>query len=108
MTQLALMEEVFMLPLPAPQLNGVTITHEELRALHTTMREAIKAATDGEALTGPRLLIKEDGESYTLKAHGRDRDGNLLASVTIHTRSSRSPYVRKVRLIRSPSLKPQV
>jgi len=94
-----------MLPLPRPQLNGFTLEHAELRALHRTMREAIHTATSERALDGPRQLFPERGEGYTLRAHGRDRDGNLLASVTIRLPWSGSSYVRKVRMCNPATLK---
>jgi len=88
-----------MLPLPLPQLNGVTLKHSELRALHRTMREAVRDATAERALDGPRYLFPARGEGYTLAAHGRDRHGNLLASVTIRLPWSGAPYVRRCRLV---------
>lgn len=90
-----------MLPLPVPVLNGVRITHKELHAIHLNMRVAIHAATNERCLTGPRLLFPENGERYVLKAHKRDRDGNLLASVTVFLPWSGPPYVRRFRLIKS-------
>lgn len=89
-----------MLHLPLPILNGVTLTHEELRVLHLNMRIAVHAATGHFALDGPRLLRMASGEYYTLKAHGRDAHGNLLASVTVRLPWCGAKYVRRVRLVR--------
>jgi hypothetical protein len=89
-----------MLPLPDPYLNGIRITHEELRAIHANMRVAVHAATKERCLAGPRLLFPDRGERYCLKAHKRDRDGNLLASVTVYLPWSGAPYVRRFRLVR--------
>jgi hypothetical protein len=88
-----------MLPLAKPVLNGIVLEHAELRALHAEMRQAIRDATSRDTLTGPRLLFPELGERYVLKAHRRDRDGNLLASVSVYTSASPKPFIRKVRLI---------
>jgi len=93
-----------MLPLADPQLNGIRLTHRELRSLHETMREAIHSATSERCLDGPRLLFPARGESYHLEAHGRDRHGNLLASVTVCLPWSGAPYVRRVRLVASPTM----
>lgn len=93
-----------MLPLPMPVLNGITLTHEELRQLHKLMRETVRSHTASVALDGPRLLSPARGEKYVLAAHGRDRDGSLLASVTIHMPWSGPAYVRRVRLVKARSL----
>lgn len=90
-----------MLHYPNPILNGISITHEELRALHGTMRETIRAATSERCLDGPRLLFPELGERYVLNAYGRDRDGNLLASVSVYLQDGDHPYIRWARLVRS-------
>jgi hypothetical protein len=88
-----------MLPLPPPILNGIELTHAELRALHQNMRIAIHAATAQYCLDGPRLLRWDSGEGYVLKAHKRDREGRLLASVTVSSPREGWSYVRKVRLV---------
>lgn len=88
-----------MLPLPLPTLNGWLLSHRELRKIHETMRAAIHSATAERALDGPRLLDPTRGEHYKLRALGRDREGNLLASVTIYMPWSGAPYVRRVRLV---------
>lgn len=89
-----------MLPLPEPVLNGVSLTHEELRLIHDQMRIAVWAATGEKAFDGPRWLFPERGEYYVLRAHRRDRDGNLLASVSVHMPWAEFEYVRRVRLVR--------
>jgi hypothetical protein len=88
------------LTLPDPILNGVPLTHEELRVIHMNMRIAVFAATSERALDGPRPLIPDRGEYYELAAHGRDRDGSLKASITVHMPWSGTPYTRRVRLVR--------
>lgn len=90
--------------LSAPNLNGVVLTHEELRAIHENMRIAVHAATAERALDGPRLLDPRRGERYSLKAVRRDREGNLLAQVTIYLPWSGAPYVRRFRLIKKQRL----
>jgi hypothetical protein len=89
-----------MITLPDPILNGVRLTHEELRVIHTNLRIAVFAATNERALDGPRPLIPDRGEYYELRAHGRDRDGSLKASVTVHMPWSGPPYCRRIRLVR--------
>jgi hypothetical protein len=93
-----------MLHLPLPILNGITVTHEELRAIHTNMRIAVFAATGARAFDGPRNLFPDRGEYYVLKAHGRDSDGSLKASVTVHMPWSGAPYVRRFRLVKQSRL----
>jgi hypothetical protein len=88
-----------MLPLPEPILNGIRISHAELRAIHVNMRIAISAATKLHCLDGPRLLSKADGEGYELKAHERDRDGCLLASVVVWSGRGGWKYTRRIRLV---------
>jgi hypothetical protein len=90
-----------MLPLPPVILNGHHLSHEELSIIHVNMRIAIRAATLKYCLDGPRLLYPDRGERYVLSAHGRDREGNLLASITVHLPWANARYVRKVRLIRA-------
>jgi hypothetical protein len=88
-----------MLPLPAPYLNGIRLTHAELRALHQNMRIAIHASTAKYCLDGPRLLRPGAGERYELRAHKRDREGCLLASVTVLIPEAGASYVRRIRLV---------
>jgi hypothetical protein len=64
------------------------------------MRIAVFAATSERSLDGPRPLIRDRGESYELRAHGRDRDGSLKVSITIYMPWSGPPYVRRVRLVK--------
>lgn len=89
-----------MLPLPPAYVTGHEVTHAELRSLHATMRDAVRAATKLLALDGPRLLDPARGEKWKIRAHGRDREGNLLASVTVYMPWAGAPYVRRVRLVR--------
>ncbi len=87
-------------------MNGIRITHEELRAIHQNMRVAIAAATREVSLTGPRLLDPSRGERYVLEAHRRDKAGNLLVSVAVYLPAHRiGPYVRRIRLIKGQPLK---
>jgi hypothetical protein len=88
-----------MLALPDPYLNGIRLTHAELRALHQNMRIAIHASTAKYCLDGPRLLRPDAGERYELRAHKRDRKGCLLASVTVLIPEAGASYVRRVRLV---------
>jgi hypothetical protein len=88
-----------MLPLPEPILNGIRISHAELRAIHSNMRVTISAATELHCLDGPRLLSKGEGEAYELRAHERDREGCLLASVTVWSTSGGWQYTRRFRLV---------
>ena len=88
-----------MLPYPDPVLNGIRLTHAELRALHQNMRIAIHASTAQYCLDGPRLLNTSAGERYELRAHKRDRGGCLLASVTVLIPEAGAKYVRRVRLV---------
>jgi len=97
-----------MLALPDPYLNGVRLTHPELAAIHVVMRQTIHDATREHALDGPRLLRWENGEKYTLKAHGRSREGFLLASVNVYLPWARITYTRRVRLIKDGKGKPVV
>jgi hypothetical protein len=84
-----------------PELNGIGISHAELRAIHANMRIAISAATKQHCLDGPRLLSWDAGERYVLRAHKRDREGNLLASVTVSSPREGWTYTRRFRLVRS-------
>lgn len=93
-----------MLPLPDPVLNGVALTHEELRVIHINMRIAVFAATSQWAFDGPRPLAPTRGEGYSLRAHGRDAHGNLLASVTVRLPWAGQTYVRRIRLVRGARL----
>jgi hypothetical protein len=88
------------LPLPDPILNGIRITHAELRALHQERRRAIREATSRESLFGPRLLFPDKGEDCRMRAVKRDTDGNLLAFITVRCVALQRPYVRRVRLVR--------
>jgi hypothetical protein len=88
-----------MLPLRDPELNGIRISHAELRAMHSNMRIAISAATELHCLDGPRLLSKAEGEGYELRALERDREGCLLACVTVWSTSGGWKYTRRIRLV---------
>ena len=88
------------LPLPDPILNGVRITHAELRALHKERRNVIADATALESLFGPRLLIPSKGEYCRMRALGRSRDGDLLVTIWCVLQGLQQPYERAVRLRR--------
>jgi hypothetical protein len=89
-----------MLTIPNPEHNGITLSHSELRKLHEVMRAAIREATARYCVDGPRLLRFDRGETYRFRAHSRDREGNLLASVTIYLPEHGQRYTRRVRLLR--------
>ena len=86
------------LPLPDPILNGIRITHAELRALHQERRNAIADATVLESLFGPRLLFPDKGEDCRMRAVGRDTDGSLKVLITVRLVGLQQPYTRAVRL----------
>lgn len=88
-----------MLPYPDPELNGIPVSHAELRAIHSNMRLAVSAATARHTLDGPRLLRWDEGERYELRAHRRDEDGCLLASVTVWSGREGWKYTRRFRLV---------
>jgi hypothetical protein len=89
-----------MIHLPEPRLNGITVSHQELRVIHCNMRIAVHAATGAHCLDGPRLLIMERGEAYELRAHRRDKHGCLLASITVRLPWCNVTYRRRVRLVK--------
>jgi hypothetical protein len=89
-----------MIHLPEPMLNGIPLSHLELRVIHSNMRIAVHAATGAHCLDGPRLLIASRGEYYELRAHRRDRHGCLLASVTVRLPWCNVTYRRRVRLVK--------
>jgi hypothetical protein len=93
-----------MIHLPDPILNGYTITHEELRALHANMRVAVHSATKEACLDGPRLLDSRRGEYYSLRARGRDRNHDLLAEITVTIPWACYTYTRRIRLVRAERL----
>jgi hypothetical protein len=86
------------LPLPDPILNGIRITHAELRALHQERRNTIADATVMESLFGPRLLFPDKGEDCRMRAVGRSKDGDLCVVITVRLVGLRDPYERAVRL----------
>ena|SRR3982751_91974 len=92
------------LPCPVPVLNGWKVSHAELSQLHQARRETICTATAERALDGPRLLNPAVGERCKHVCHGRDRQGNLLISITVYLPWSGSPYVRRVRLVKRSHL----
>ena len=87
------------LPLPDPILNGVPITHAELRALHQERRNTIADATVMESLFGPRLLFPDKGEYCRMRVLGRSKDGSLYATIYVRLVGLREPYERAVRLV---------
>jgi hypothetical protein len=89
-----------MLPLRNPMLNGIELSHAELRALHQNRRIAIHQATARYCLDGPRLLHPPNGERCTMTAHRRDADGLLLASVTVTLPEHGARFIRRIRLVR--------
>jgi hypothetical protein len=97
-----------MLPQREPELNGIRISHDELRALHAQRLLAIRSATIAYCLDGPRLLSPDLGETCSMYAHERDRDGALRASVVVQSASQGWRYARRVRLVRSSNSVPDI
>jgi hypothetical protein len=88
------------LPLPDPILNGIRITHEELRAIHKERNLTRRDATAMESLFGPRLLFPDKGERVTHEVLQRDTDGSLKVLITVRLVGLQRPYTRRIRLVK--------
>lgn len=82
-----------------------TATPEELRELFSVRLDALDAATSAASLEGPMPVMWRRGWKAYLTQHGRDADGSLLASVEVLDPTGLVAYRRRVRLVKSASLK---
>jgi len=95
-----------MLPVPAPVINGVRLSHEELRGIHSECRRALDDATATLTIDSKPLPVpwRTEGWRYQITALGRDEQNALLIRITVRSACLPSPFVRRVRMIKRKHL----
>jgi hypothetical protein len=79
-------------------------TYEEFQALLQRRRDALDMCT--AQLTGGRPMPVQwrTGWKATIAYAGRDRDGSLLATITVTGPNTSDKWLQKVRLVRTKGL----
>jgi hypothetical protein len=96
-----------MLPLPAPVLNGVEVTHDEHRACLGERRRFLQEFAQAEGLVFPYEKAAWERLGARWEVLERDRDGALLVIFTAHGYSTglKRKYIRRVRLVKTRHLR---
>lgn len=99
-------ESESMLHLPDPEINGVSLTHCELRAIHVEARRALSEATALTTLDGSPLPVtwRTGGWRYRIRVFGRDTGKQLLLAILVRGPNLTGTYVRRVRLVTARTL----
>jgi hypothetical protein len=79
--------------------NTIVVSHDEAEVLFSARRQALQDVADRCPFLAPEHIRWRHEWKAVLSVHKRDRDGSLLASVSVTCPILTKPYVRRMRLI---------
>jgi hypothetical protein len=96
-----------MLPLPAPVLNGVEVTHDEHRACLAERRRFNEEFAQAQGFCYPYSKASWDLSEPRWKVLGRCADGCILLNLTAvgYSTGVKRRYTRTVRLVKTRHLR---
>jgi CMP-N-acetylneuraminic acid synthetase len=80
-------------------ISTIVVTRDEKEVLFGARKQAIQDVVDRCPGLAPDHVAWRWGWKAVLAVHKRDRDGSLLASVTVTAPILTKPYTRRMRLI---------